>query len=130
MWLGYLAWTREQRLGSAGRIGEIGVYALVGALTVASFAFVPLPRAYFPELLFHRPEEFIPAAFFLLALVGYLSKGSWAKDAFEHWVVLSLIVGFLGQAMFMSLSGQLFDGMFDAAHMLKKVSYVACSPAF
>ena len=127
MWLSYVAWTRERRLGLAGRISETGVFALAGGLTTMSFLFfalVPLPRAYFPELFFHRPEEFVPAAFFLLALVGYLRKGRWREDAFEHWVVLSLIVGFLGQAMFMSLSGQLFDGMFDAAHTLKKVSYV------
>ena len=88
------------------------------------FAFVPLPRAYFPELIFHRPEEFVPAVFFLLALGGFLRRGRWRDDDFEHWVVLSLIVGFLGQAMFMSLSGQLFDGMFDAAHVLKKASYL------
>ena len=127
MWLSCVAWTRDRRLGLAGRIGENGVFALVGALTTMSFllfALVPLPRAYFPELFFHRPEEFVPAAFFLLALVGYLRKGRWREDAFEHWVVLSLIVGFLSQAMFMSLSGKLFDGMFDAAHTLKKVSYV------
>ncbi|MDM8568820.1 GAF domain-containing protein, partial [Thiotrichales bacterium HSG1] len=88
------------------------------------FAFVPLPRAYYPELFFHRPEELIPAIFFLLALIGYLKKGHWQTDAFEHWVVLSLIVNFMGQIMFMSFSGHLFDSMFDSAHLLKKVSYI------
>ena len=103
------------------------VYYTVGLLTAGSFlffAFVPLPRAYYPNFLFHRPEEFIPAAFFLLALIGYLRKGHWKHDSFEHWLVLSLIVGFMGQAMFMSFSGQLFDMEFDVAHMLKKVSYI------
>ena len=57
-------------------------------------------------------------------MVGYLAKGQWKHDAFEHWVVLSLIVGVIGQAAFMSLSGLLFDMMFDAAHTLKKVSYI------
>ena len=37
---------------------------------------------------------------------------------------MSIIVGFMGQVMYMSFSGRLFDFMFDAAHLLKKVSYV------
>ncbi|MFP8873485.1 MAG: hypothetical protein VCB42_02895 [Myxococcota bacterium] len=51
-------------------------------------------------------------------------KGSWRSDHFEYWLVLALIVGFLGQALFMSFSYVLFDTMFDAAHTLKTVSYV------
>ena len=127
MYLSYLAWTREQRLGDKGRIREGTVYLFGAVLTLASFlffAFVPLPRAYYPEIWFHRPEEFVPALLFLLALVGYLRKGQWRHDAFEHWLVLSLIVGLVGQAVFMSYSGQLFDFEFDAAHSLKKVGYI------
>ena len=125
--LSWLAWTREDRLGEAGRINEWAVYLITGTLTLASFLFfalVPLPRAYYPEIWFHRPEEFAPALFFLLALVGYLRKGAWRHDAFEHWLVLSLVVGLVGQAVFMSYSGKLFDFEFDAAHLLKKVSYI------
>ena len=128
LWFSCLAWRREDRLGPAGRVREGSVYLASASLTVLSFLFfvlVPLPRAYFAELPLHRPEELVPAAFFLLALIGYLRKDAWARDPFEHWLVLSLIVGFMGQAMFMSFSGQLFDGMFDAAHLLKKMSYVA-----
>ncbi len=127
LFVSWWAWRREEQLGERGRISERAVYTSVAALTVACFlvfALVPLGRAYFPEIVFHRPEEFGPAAFFLAALVGYLQKGHWRRDAFEHWLVLSLIVGFMGQALFMSLSGQLFDYQFDAAHLLKKVSYV------
>jgi len=127
MWLSWMAWRREERLGPAGRIPEALVYSFVILLTLISylfFAFTPLPRAYYPELFFHRPEEFVPALFFLLALVGYLRKGHWKHDLLEHWLVISLIVGFLGQAMFMSFSGKLFDTMFDAAHSLKVVSYI------
>ena len=127
MFFSLWAWQREERLGEAGRIDERLVYGAIVALAAASFAFFafyPLPRAYYPEVTFHRPEEFVPALFFGLALVGYLRKGGWKYDAFEHWLVLSLIVGFLGQTMFMSLSGQLFDYEFDAAHLLKKVSYL------
>ncbi len=125
--LSWLAWIHEQRVGKGARFSERLVYLVTGALTVASFlffAFVPLPRAYYSEFVFHRPEEFVPALFFLVALVGYLRKGKWRSDTFEHWLVASLIVGLVGQAVFMSFSGRLFDMEFDAAHLLKKVSYI------
>ena len=127
MSLRLVSWRREKETGKPSRIGETVIYYAAGALTLVSFlffAFVPLPRAYYPEIIFHRPEEFIPAFFFLVALIGYLRKGKWKSDDFEHWLVLSLIVGFMGQAMFMSFSGQLFDTMFDAAHLLMIVSYI------
>ncbi|GBE43532.1 MAG TPA: PAS domain S-box protein [Rhizobiales bacterium] len=127
LFLSWLAWRRERQLGEAGRIGERSVYLFAGAFTALSFsffAFLPLPRAYYPELAFHRPEELLPALFFLAALAGYLRKGDWRHDMFEHWLVLSLIVSLVGQAVFMSFSRELFDIEFDAAHLLKMVSYV------
>lgn len=127
LWLSWLFWKREERLGEAGRVSERRVYAVVSALSLMCFAlfvFVPLPPAYFPNFIFPRPQEFIPAVFFLLALAGYLRKGKWKNDSFEHWLVLSIIVNFMSQAMFMSSSGQLYDMMFDSAHLLKKLSYI------
>ena len=127
LFLSWLACIREDRHGEAGRIRERTVYCSVGLLTLSSFiffAFVPLPRAYYPEIIFHRPEEFLPAAFFLLALCGFLYQGRWKTHSFKHWLVISLIVGVVSQTVFMSFSGQLFDMEFDAAHLLKKVSYV------
>ncbi|MGD2136299.1 MAG: MASE3 domain-containing protein, partial [Gemmatimonadales bacterium] len=127
MFLSWMAWRREARLGDAGWIGERRVYGSVVVLMLAAFALfalVPLPRAYYPELAFGRPGEFVSAAFFLAALVGYLRKGAWRTETFEHWLVLSLIVGFVGQAAFMSSSYQLFDAMFDSAHLLKTGGYV------
>jgi anti-anti-sigma regulatory factor len=103
------------------------VYMLVGILTLTSFlffSFVPLPRAYHPDLFFHRIEEFGPAVFFGLALAGYLFKGSWHYDSFEHWLVMSLIVATVSQALVMSLSAQLFDALYDAAHLLKTIGYM------
>ncbi len=128
LYLSWWAWRREQILGSErGRISAPMVYVIASILTLISFfffAFVPLPRAYYPELHFHRPEEFIASLFFLLALIGYLRKGGWKTNKFEHWLVMSLVVNFIGQTVFMSYSGSLFDFEFDAAHLLKKVSYI------
>ena len=127
MALSWWAWRREEKLGAAGRIGEGTVYAIVFVMTLVSFCFfalVPLPRAYYPEFLFGRPEEFVAALFFLVALIGYLDKSQWQHNSFEHWLVLSLIIGLLGQAVAMSRSFSLFDVMFDVAHVLKIVTYV------
>jgi PAS domain S-box-containing protein len=127
LFLSWLAWLREHRRGEAGRIRPGWVYLFTATFTLASFlffAFVPLPRAYYPEFIFQRPEEFGPALFFLLALIGYLHQGKWRHDASAYWMVMALIVSFVGQASYMSLSGQLFDLEFDIAHLLKKLSYI------
>ena len=128
LFLSWWAWRRETRLGDKGRISERSVYITVGLLTLGSFiffAFFPLPRAYYPEFFFGRPEEFISAGLFLGALIGYLKKGYWKQSHFEHWLVISILIGFMGQTIFMSSSFQLFDMMFDSAHLLKKMSYIA-----
>jgi len=125
--LSWLFWKREQRLGRAGTVDPKLVYAMFAALTLVSFlffAFVPLPAGYRPGLIFPRPQEFVPAALFAIALVGYLRKGEWKHDAFEHWLVLALIVSFMSQAMFMSTSRRIYDEMFDLAHLLKQASYI------
>jgi diguanylate cyclase (GGDEF)-like protein/PAS domain S-box-containing protein len=108
-------------------INERRLYTFASISTLATFlffAFVPLPAAYYPEFTFHRPEELVPALFFSLALYGYLVKGNWKNDTFEYWLTLSLIVSVISQIVFMSSSEVLFDIEFDAAHLLKKVSYI------
>ena len=103
------------------------IYGFAGIFTLASFMFfvmVPLPPAYYPDIVFHRPEEFVPALLFLAALAGHVRHGGWRTNEFEHWLVLSLIIGFTSQVAFMSFSGRLFDFNFDTAHLLKKVSYL------
>ena len=127
LYLSYAAWKWEKNLGDQGKISERVIYFGATSMTLTSFIFfalVPLPRAYYPEFFFHRPEELIPALFFALALFGYLKKGQWRIDDFEHWLVLSLIVSIGSQTFFMSFSHHLFDMEFDMAHLLKKVSYI------
>ena len=125
--LSWAALLRERDRGPLGPAGVRSVYLGAALLTLVSFlffAFVPLPRAYYPEIIFHRPEEFVPALFFALALIGFVRHGDWREDVFEHWLVLAIIVNLVSQAVFMSFSGVLFDLEFDAAHALKTVSYV------
>lgn len=126
LWVSILVWRPGAGMEGSRVVGEITLYIVAAVATLGSFVFfvfAPLPRAYYPELLFHRPEELLPAFFFLLTLIGYLRKGHWKHDVFEHWLVISLIVNLLGQFMYMSFSSQLFDPMFDVAHLFKLVSY-------
>ena len=126
MFLSWLAWRREQKFAEAGRVSDSVVWMGLVVLSLISFAFfgfVPLGPAYFPEFIFGRPEEFVAAAFFAAAMFGYLNKQEWRESPLDYWIVMSLLVGFLCQALFMSRSYGLFDGMFDMAHLLKIVSY-------
>lgn len=106
---------------------EIRTYVISAVLTIFSFgifSFVPLPIAYIPGLIFHRPEEFIPGVLFLIALLKFWQLGNWQNSYFSHWLMISLIVNVMGQILFISISAELFDSMFDLAHLLKKVSYI------
>jgi signal transduction histidine kinase/CheY-like chemotaxis protein len=110
------------------RIRESVVYTLIGFWAVASFLIffvAPLPRAYYPQLMIHRPPELAPALFFALAMIGYLRKGMWKTDDFENWLVLSLIVATASHLAYMSFYGKPFDSLFVAAHVLKILGY-AC----
>lgn len=128
LFVSWLSWQFEYTRDKVSCSNEILVYLGAAILTFSSFvffAFVSLPRAYYPELFFHRPEELVPALFFLMALCGYLSKGKWRSDSFEHWLIYALIINLMTQAVFMPYSSELFDFQFDAAHLLKKISYIA-----
>jgi PAS domain S-box-containing protein len=125
--LSWVGWLREERHEAPERISErtllsFAVIFMVGSVVVLTL--VPLPRFYFPELLVSRPEEFIPALFLLMAAIGYIYKGKWHYDVFEHWLIVSLILGVAGQALFMAGSQTLFDLDFNVAHVLKLMSYL------
>ena len=127
LFLSWWASRREERKGEAGTIGGRMVYGVVGVLTAASFLFfvlVPLPRAYYPEFVLGRPEDLVPGLFFLLALVGYLRVGTWKTSAFTFFLVLSILANLAAQLVFMTFSYQLFDAMFDGAHLIKLTSYI------
>jgi signal transduction histidine kinase/CheY-like chemotaxis protein len=121
-----MIWRIEDRKPT--RVRESVVYTAVGLWTVVSFLIffvAPLPRVYYPQLVIHRPAELAPALFFGLAVIGYLRKGLWKTDDFEHWLVLSLIVATATHLSYMAFYGKPFDSLFVAAHVLKILGY-AC----
>ncbi len=80
-------------------------------------------RAHYPELFFGRPQEFIPAVFFAIAFWGIAKTTEARRDSFDAWLVSSLLLGLICQAVVMSRSFALYDAAFDLAHLLKILSY-------
>ncbi len=127
LFLGWLLWLYRYTPNQGIKRFEQSLFALTAIAIIVFFlifALVPLPPAYNTWLGIHRPSELIPLVFFAIALVGYLFKGKWRTDAFEHWLVMSLIINVLVQLCYMPNSTQLFDLKFDAAHGLKLLSYI------
>ncbi len=122
----WLAWKRENRRESREKIREGPVYvtaaALSAALLVALF-FLPVTAAFYPENAIRQPAEFVPAFIFFLALIGYLTKGHWRHDVFEHWLVLSLVIAIMAHGAFMPFAARFHDADFHVAHFLKVLSH-------
>jgi PAS domain S-box-containing protein len=128
LFVSLLAWRQEVRAPQGEAVHEGSVYTTALLLTMVNlffFEWVPLTDAHFPALPLLRPAEFLPAMFFTLAFAGFFMKGAWKRDAFEHWLMVSLLISALAHAAFMSQSAQRYDAMFDAAHLLKIASYLA-----
>jgi signal transduction histidine kinase/DNA-binding response OmpR family regulator len=118
---------KEARRPPASRIKESLVYFLVGVWALISFLFfasVKLPPAYYPNLMIHRPAELVPALFFGLAVAGYLRRGAWKTNDFEHWLVLSLIAAVGGEFAYMTFYDRLYDAQFLVGHALKILVYL------
>jgi signal transduction histidine kinase/DNA-binding response OmpR family regulator len=122
-----VALNRETRRPAANRVNESVVYVLVGVWAIVSFLFfalVSLPPAYYPNLMVHRPVDLVPALFFGLAVAGYLWRGAWRTNDFEHWLVLSLIPATAGELAYMAFYTKLYDAQFLAGHALKILVYL------
>jgi PAS domain S-box-containing protein len=128
LFVSLLAWRQEVREGREEAIPELTIYATALVLTISNLLFfeiVPLRSLTSPTDVVSRPAELGPAVFFALAFAGFYRKGSWRRDQFEHWLLVSLLISVLAHAGYMMFSEQRFDAMFDAAHLLKIASYVA-----
>ena len=125
--LSWLLWRRDKIRGTAFLVSAKSVYLFTAAATLMSallITFVPLPQFEFPALFFPRPIELVPVLLFLIALVGHFRKGYWRRDAFEHWLVLSLIVSAASEFVLASAPGHLAEASVNVAHFFKAASYV------
>jgi len=122
-----LTWKREMPRPTEGRIKESLVYGLVGTWVAATFLFfalVRVPPPFHPNHMVHRPADFLPALFFALATAGYLRKGSWKTDDFEHWLVFSLILYGVSHLGYMAFYSRPFDAQYFVAHALNIVGHI------
>jgi signal transduction histidine kinase/CheY-like chemotaxis protein len=125
--LSLLVWKIEKTRNAAVKIGEAYVYSFVGFLTVACFFFFAI--AHLPAAVNHpsewitHPTDIVQALCFAVATAGYLLKGTWRTDDFEHWMVASLIAATGEHVLFLSFFIRTFDASFMAAHVLFLVQY-------
>lgn len=127
LFVSLLAWHQEVR-GREESISEFSVYSTALVLTISNLLFFEFTSVQSPTSLtafVSRPSEFVPATFFALSFIGFYRKGSWRRDQFDHWMLVSLLISSLLHGAFMAFSAQRFDAMFDAAHLLKIASYIA-----
>lgn len=126
MFVSWLLWYMHRNTDYTPKVSRVfWVTALATLSCFVLFSLAPLPNYGLKIYSLNRPFEWGPALFFGLALYGYLTKGAWRHEVFEHWLILSLIVGLATQVAFMPFSGQLYDTEFNVAHLLKKASYIA-----
>lgn len=128
LFLSIWIWYKDKKTNKKTKIDENIVYGWTLVLVIILlffFTFFPLPRAYLSGYFIHRPEELLPAFFFILALVGFWKKGLWKTEAFEHSIIYCLVFSLGAQLVYMPYSNQVFDLEFDIAHLLKIVSYMA-----
>lgn len=119
---------RQKMQGKDGEVSDIDVYTWSVIFTFLPFfllAFFEFPLPYTHAYFLNQGYEIIPGIIFLFALVVYLKKGYWKEDAFDSWVIVSIIFATATQLLFMANSQFTFDALFYAAYMSKLVSYLA-----
>jgi PAS domain S-box-containing protein len=131
LFVAWLAWRTEGRRESRSREGpgfdEVSIYVTASVLTVVIFAFfswADVASARMPNLPIGYPAELIPGLFFTLAFVGFYTKGTWATDLSEHWLVLALLVSAILHLLYAAPASGPMDAQVLAAHALKVVSYL------
>jgi hypothetical protein len=126
LFLSFLAWKRKNNSLLVKPFKEktaFGIAIILTIITLIVFKFSPVIPGYFTELAFPRPVEFLPAIFFACALVGYFYKGHWKHNSFDFFIVLSIIINLVSQAVYMPYSSTLFDLESNITHILKILSY-------
>ncbi|MBT8396818.1 MAG: PAS domain S-box protein, partial [Gemmatimonadetes bacterium] len=126
--IGWYAGYRRKKDPDRAPVREATVFLTAILFTVVVFAIFdlfPLTGALRPDRLIRQPAELVPGFLFLVAAIGFLVKNHWRVDAFEHWLIVSLLIGVMAHAAFMPFSSQYHDALFVGAHALKVLSYAS-----
>jgi PAS domain S-box-containing protein len=131
LFVAWLAWRtegrRDPRDGEGSRFDEVSIYITASVLTVVIFGFfswADVAAAHMPNLPIRYPVELVPGMFFTLAFFGFYTKGTWANDLSEHWLVLALLVSAILHILYAAPASGPLDAHVLAAHALKVVSYL------
>jgi signal transduction histidine kinase/CheY-like chemotaxis protein len=101
----------------------VSLIVLLVAVLVTALAFrVPLPKFVFPDWPISRPVDLLSAIVLAGALVCFLREYLRSRDVLCWWIMLSIAVNMVGQAL-MSFSKELYDPFFDVAHVYKVIGY-------
>ncbi|MGB7148452.1 MAG: sensor domain-containing diguanylate cyclase [Terriglobales bacterium] len=122
-----IAWQREMSQATEIGMKDNLVYLLVGIWFVVTFLFFALlevPPPFHPDHLIHRPADFVPSFFFAFAAIGYLRKGWWKSDDFEHWLVISLIFYGVSRLGYFSFYEHTFDAQYFVGHAFKILGHI------
>lgn len=120
-------WMCQKMTGSKCVTNEYAIYGVATAvvgLFVWMLSSSGLPAAPNFGLGLESPEELVLAALFLVALTGYLYKGLWREDLFEHWLVITLVVSVSGQIMLIFQPVSAAGHVVDPANLIKEVTYI------
>ncbi len=124
----WISWIRSRSREDRSQTREATVYltaTLLAVLVFAVFDLFPLRGALRPEQFVRQPAEFVPGLILLLSAIGYLIKGRWRVDAFEHWLIVGMLMGVMAHGAYMPFSSQYHDALFIAGHALKVLSYAS-----
>lgn len=122
----WVTWRSARSRPRKEPIREVTVFLtalLLFVIIFAVFDLFPLGGALQPDQVVRQPAELIPGLIFLLTVIGYLVKGHWRVDAYEHWLIVALLVGIMAHGAFMPFSSGYYDSLFVAAHAIKILSY-------
>lgn len=101
--------------------------ACVMIIVVCSFALtyiIDLPPFDIFGVAITNPVELVAGACLITAFLACFIKGDWRHDAFDHWVMIAIVIACASDILFMARSSWMFDFEFNAAHVLKIVSYL------
>ena len=111
--------SREPGREIAGATLVVGVMAY---LTSAAYFAVPASPAIRPNAIVARPWEFLPAALFLVAAVGYWKRLARVDSSLDRALCIAAGVN-VACHLAISQSGRWLDAPFICAHFLKASSY-------
>jgi PAS domain S-box-containing protein len=124
----WISWRRSRSKQNRNQVREATVFLTATLFAVAVFAvfdLFPLSGALRPDRMIRQPAEVVPGLVFLVAAVGYLFKGHWRVDAFEHWLIVGILMGVMAHGAYMPFSSEYHDALFVAGHALKVLSYAS-----